>query len=70
MSMAAEQQPLAPEPRSGRCRHHQCPRRRVRAGLCPDHWSALMGDRPAPWPADLEPMSREQRAYAARFGTL
>lgn len=51
-------------PESGRCRHHDCPQRRIRSGLCLDHLRALMGDGPLPWPDDLEPTSWRQRRHA------
>ena len=51
-----------------KCRHQQCPRRAVRRGLCPDHWRDLMGDTPAPYPADLEPHSWRERRARRMFG--
>ena len=52
-----------------KCRHAQCPRRAVRQGVCPDHWSALWGDRPAPYPSDLVPKSWRERQHRRLYGT-
>lgn len=55
-------------PYSSRCRHHECGRRAVRAGLCPDHWQQLNGTGYGPWPDDVEPVGwRDQ--YLRRHGT-
>ena len=55
-------------PRSGPCRHRECRRRAVRAGVCVDHWQALHGTGYGPWPADIEPQSWRDR-YLQRTGT-
>lgn len=55
-------------PRSGPCRHHDCRRRAVRAGVCIDHWQELHGTGYGPWPADIEPQSWRDR-YLQRTGT-
>ncbi len=55
-------------PRSGPCRHHECRRRAVRAGVCIDHWQELHGTGYGPWPADIEPQSWRDR-YLQRTGT-
>jgi len=56
-------------PRSGRCRRHECRRRAVRAGVCLDHWRALWGDQPAPYPSDLKPKSWRERRHRRLYGT-
>lgn len=53
--------------RSGPCRHHSCPRRAVRSGVCPDHWQALHGTGYGPWPDDVEPVGWRDR-YLKRTG--
>lgn len=55
-------------PTSGPCRHAGCSRRRVRAGVCLDHWTALNGTGYGPWPDDVEPYSWRDR-YLKRTGT-
>ena len=55
-------------PVSGRCAHDSCTRRRVRAGLCVDHWGELWGDGYGPWPEDVEPASWRDK-YLKRTGT-
>lgn len=55
-------------PRSGPCRHAECGRRAVRAGVCIDHWQALNGTGYGPWPDDVKPQSWRDR-YLQRTGT-
>lgn len=55
-------------PRTGPCRHHECRRRAVRAGVCIDHWQDLNGTEYGPWPEDVEPQSWRDR-YLKRTGT-
>lgn len=55
-------------PYSGPCRHSECRRRAVRAGVCIDHWQALNGPGYGPWPDDVEPQSWRDR-YLQRTGT-
>lgn len=50
-----------------KCRHRMCPRRAVRQGVCPDHWTELWGTGHGPWPDDIEPASWRDR-YLKRTG--
>lgn len=56
-------------PYSSRCRHHDCRRRAVRAGVCLDHWQQLYGTGFGPWPADVAPVSWRDR-HLIRTGRL
>lgn len=52
-----------------KCRNVTCPRRSVRQGVCPDHWSELQGDAPAPYPADMVPHSWREKRIRRLYGT-
>lgn len=54
-------------PYSGPCRHGDCRRRAVRAGVCIDHWQELNGTGYGPWPDDVAPASWRDR-YLQRTG--